>query len=204
MSAVRNPTEAEQIFEGLYAAVDGKAISHEGRRKSGSTDQSLTYGEIVPHSFRALIDLATPKPAGVFFDLGCGTGKPVILAALLYEFSRLVGIELVPELTTAARQVYGTLTAQLIATGQPAPACEFVTGSFLDQNLSQADVVYSHATAFTDALVEKMEAHLHSVRPGTRIALIGRHLDSSAFGLVKATSCEMSWGPSIAYVYLRK
>jgi trans-aconitate methyltransferase len=192
--------EALSLFERLYAAVDGKAISHAARERSGDGDLSLTYGEIVPHSFRALIDEARPQPGEVFYDLGSGTGKPVILSALLYPFSRLVGIERVADLAAAARRVLKDLKSQ---SEQSVPKIRFVTGDILKQDLSDAGVVYSHATAFTYELMDEIEERLHALPRGARVALVGKHLESKAFAFKKSQVCEMNWGPSLAQLYVR-
>jgi SAM-dependent methyltransferase len=188
------------LFERLYAAVDGKAISHAARNKSEAVDQSLTYGEIVPDSFRALIDEAKPQPGEVFYDLGSGTGKPVILAALLYPFSRLIGIERLAPLSAAARRVLRDLKSQA---KRPMPAIRFLTGDILKQNLGDAGVVYSHATAFTYELIDQIEERLHSLPSGARIALVGKTLESKAFAFKKSQVCQMNWGPSLAHLYVR-
>jgi protein-L-isoaspartate O-methyltransferase len=192
--------EALSLFESLYGEIDGKAISHAARQKSGDPDLSLTYGEIVPSSFRALIDEAKPQPGEVFYDLGSGTGKPVILASLLYPFSRLVGIERVGALATAARRVLKELKARA---DPPVPKIRFITGDILKQDFSDAGVVYSHATAFTYELMDQVEERLHTLPRGARVALVGKTLASKAFAFKKGQVCEMNWGPSLASLYVR-
>ncbi len=43
------------------------------------------------------------SPADVFIDFGCGKGRMVLEAALLYRFARVVGVELSPDLSAIAR-----------------------------------------------------------------------------------------------------
>ena len=128
------------------------------------------------------------------------TGKPVILASLLYPFSRLVGIERVGALATAARRVLRELKARA---DPPVPQIRFITGDILKQDFSDAGVVYSHATAFTYELMDQVEERLHSLPRGARVALVGKTLASKAFAFKKGQVCEMNWGPSLASLYVR-
>ena len=54
----------------------------------------FAYGEAEIDSFAWVLHHAHPKPGEVFYDLGSGLGKAVILAFLLHDFQKLVGIEL--------------------------------------------------------------------------------------------------------------
>jgi hypothetical protein len=38
------------------------------------------------------------SPGGVFYDLGCGIGKPVFAAGLIHKFDKLVGVEILEDL----------------------------------------------------------------------------------------------------------
>lgn len=59
---------------------------------------------------------------GRFYDLGCGTGKPLIAAALLHEFDSCTGIEVLEGLTTAAREIVRIYdTKGRTALGRPIP-----------------------------------------------------------------------------------
>lgn len=110
---------AIKLIRELYRHIDGREISLQGR-KNIRDHQSLTYGEIVPQSFlQILSSIITPSlsssslsstqhssPHKVFVDLGCGVGVPVMIAALSgFQFSKVWGIELLPELAEAAISV---------------------------------------------------------------------------------------------------
>lgn len=61
---------------------------------------SLTYGEIEFFSFWNIIQRCCPSKGDVFVDLGHGTGRALVAAALLFgnEFSKIYGVELIPGL----------------------------------------------------------------------------------------------------------
>ena len=55
----------------------------------------LTYGELRPAGVAKMLQLASAKPGEIYFDLGSGTGKTVVLAWLLGL--NACGVELVKE-----------------------------------------------------------------------------------------------------------
>jgi hypothetical protein len=108
------------FFRFLYAGVDGIALSHDashdGQRKEYA-DKSLTYGEISYASFVQILDfcmhsLSISSSIGlVFVDLGCGTGKAVVTAALSnHNFRKVWGIEIAEALAACASRITENLT----------------------------------------------------------------------------------------------
>jgi hypothetical protein len=53
------------------------------------------------------------RRGGYFYDLGCGTGKPLVAAALLHEFDVCCGIEVLEGLYTAAVEITGLYNAKV-------------------------------------------------------------------------------------------
>ena len=114
-------TAAPIIIRALYKNVTGNEASLEyiRRRKVeqdvSSADKSLTYGEIVPSSFLQILGYTAPSASPdnhlenksrVFYDLGCGIGRAVICAALSPSpFTKVIGIELIPQLCESANEV---------------------------------------------------------------------------------------------------
>ena len=112
---------AIKVSRHLYRSVDGRGISLAVRKeKLGLDDASLTYGEIVPQSFLQILRLCNPmardEGSGAlrFVDLGSGTGRACITAALSpHGFTHVTGIELLPELHSAALLVQESLKTML-------------------------------------------------------------------------------------------
>ena len=92
------------IIRALFKNVTGNEVSLRYIQKAhdelliSKTDQSLTYGEIVPSSFLQILGFTAPPlteedatSSRIFYDLGCGTGRAVICAALSpYPFSKVI------------------------------------------------------------------------------------------------------------------
>ena len=54
----------------------------------------LIYGEVVFQYFIPLLGYAKPQKGEIFYDLGCGAGKPLITASLAFpELKVCKGIE---------------------------------------------------------------------------------------------------------------
>ena len=47
-------------------------------------DRNFTYGEVRFASFYPLLKMAKPQAGEVFYDLGCGTGLPSAIAAVMF------------------------------------------------------------------------------------------------------------------------
>ena len=77
---------ARKIFEELYSKENGYLISKQARKKRGINDKKLTYGEVKFDSFYKIVKGISPTSNKVFYDLGSGNGKAVILASLFGDF----------------------------------------------------------------------------------------------------------------------
>lgn len=61
-----------------------------------SSNYATGYGEITGKAMIEIENLATEFQMDTFYDIGCGTGKALLLAVLV-GFKKAVGIEIVPE-----------------------------------------------------------------------------------------------------------
>ena len=68
-------------------------MSEKERNELGNK-QEHTYGEACFQSFVPLLEYASPKAGEVFYDLGCGSGKPMLIASVAFpELKVCKGIE---------------------------------------------------------------------------------------------------------------
>ena len=105
-----------------------------------------------------MLVLAELKPREVFYDLGAGDGRTVIMAA--QEFgARAVGIELREDLAKKALQTVYQLGLQDRVT--------ILHSNLFDVDISPADVVFLYLTTSANEKVKpKLEAEL---KPGARV-----------------------------------
>jgi tRNA A58 N-methylase Trm61 len=107
-----------------------------------------------PLVIRRLLTLADLKPGEIFFDLGAGDGRPVIMAA--QEFgAKAVGIELRQDLAKQALQKIYDLGLQDRAT--------IMNSDIFNIDLRRADVIYLYlTTSANDKVRPKLETELKS------------------------------------------
>jgi predicted RNA methylase len=101
-----------------------------------------------------MIELAELKPGEVFFDLGAGDGRTVIMAAKTYG-ARAVGVEMREDLAKRAMNV--------IHDNGLSDRVTIVNGDMFKVDMSSADVVYLYLTTSANEKVKpKMETELRS------------------------------------------
>ena len=87
----------------MYKGIDGETASKSECHTKNLSGQEYTYGEIVFDHFVAVLDYIKPQDGEVFWDLGCGTGRPMVAAALAYpRLAACKGVELLEQLVELA------------------------------------------------------------------------------------------------------
>ena len=105
-----------------------------------------------------MLELAQLKPGEVFFDLGAGDGRTVIMAAKTFG-ARAVGVEMREDLAKRALSV--------IHDNGLGDRVTIVNGDMFKVDLTSADVVYLYLTTSANEKVKpKMEAEL---KKGVRV-----------------------------------
>jgi len=107
---------------------------------------------------RHMLILAQLKPGEVFFDLGAGDGRTVIMAAKEFG-ARAVGVELREDL---AKRALSTVYEEGLQ-----DRVTIVNGDMFNVDLSSADVVFLYLTTSANEKIKpKLEAEL---KPGARV-----------------------------------
>lgn len=92
--------------------------------------RTLTYGEFDLDFFLKLLDLYDPGPGSSFVDLGSGSGRCALAAALHKpQWQECTGVELLPELTKFATAVHSDLLASAAAYGAVSSSSSANSGS---------------------------------------------------------------------------
>ncbi len=105
-----------------------------------------------------MLVLAELKPGEVFFDLGAGDGRTVIMAAKEFK-ARAVGVELREDLAEKALSAVYEEGLQDKVT--------IINGDMFNVDLSPADVVFLYLTTSANEKIKpKLEAEL---KPGARV-----------------------------------
>ena len=160
--------------------------------------------EISNTQIKNLIDLADFKKTDVFYDLGSGTGKAVILASLFGDFSKLVGIEEIEDLHRASVDIfrrYETEVKPILPSEKQKQVIELVNSDFLEFDISEADLIFAHSTCFYDELMIALEKKCALLRKGTKLILVTKNFNSPLFEPLKSSEYPMSWGKATVNFY---
>jgi len=116
------------------------------------------YVPTPPQVIRQMLILAELKPREVFFDLGAGDGRAVIMAAKDFG-ARAVGVELREDLV---KKALGTVYESGLQ-----DRVTIVNGDIFNVDLTSADVVFLYLTTSANEKIKpKLEAEL---KPGVRV-----------------------------------
>lgn len=107
---------------------------------TASGKKEEVYGEIEFLHFYAILQRAEIHKAKTFWDLGCGTGKPMVLASLCFpHLEKIIGVELIGQLVEYGKKAISELGESKV---------EIYEGDLLEHDWSEADVVYVASLCF--------------------------------------------------------
>lgn len=188
------------LFNEIFSKIDGFTASKTARTNLNLlSDSALTYGEVEFNSFQEIIQLANPKKGEVFYDLGSGTGKPVFIAALCFEFSACKGIELLEPLYALSCQAQKEFYTKIDS--KNLPEIEFHQGDFIQDDFSSANIIFINATCFPADLWEKLVNKFNQMPHGTRIIINSKRIESPYYEEIHSGSHLMSWGMNSVRIY---
>lgn len=168
--------------------------------------KSLTYGELHPNSWYRALRCLKLRKEDVVVDLGSGTGKIIVQAALQSTCKKLIGIEILHNRHEEAMCAHAKLERSMPRTSA---RINFIEGNFLEANISEATVVYMANHVFEEPLptniLEKLKT-LPSLRavvcmtePCFKHTDVCHKLDKacasfySKFKLESKGRCDVSW-----------
>ncbi len=196
--------QRKRIFDHLYLGINGNQISKKARATLKTDIYGLMYGEISFESFASLLTVIQPKPTDVFYDLGSGTGKAVFCSAMLYEWKKCSGIELLPDLYDTSikqlKKLNASPEAKRYFVKLPLPI-QFTQGDFLEVDFSDATVIFINATSFTAEFWQLIINKLDTLPIGVRIIVTSKKLTPPCYQLLEAKMYLMSWGWNSVYIY---
>ncbi len=200
---------ALSLLNKIYDHVNAELVSKNDRVKLNMDEDNFIYGEIVPASFVRILERASPQPGEVFYDLGSGSGKALLTAALHYDFSEVIGIELLPGLCQLANNLVFQANEALASSHQAyadiylrrLSSIKIVADNFHHQDISSADIVFINATCFSYGTWEKMIDSLESIKNGSRVIVTSKKIKRDQFLLLDEGLDLMGWGMNSVNIY---
>lgn len=190
---IRSP--GKQSMEDLYRGKDGGyCITDIERDLIVQSGGDPTYGEVVYDTVRYLIQELKPTSRDVFYDLGSGVGKMVVQMYLESPVKKSCGIELSATRHACAEGVKAELKSQKLLDKKR--ALVFIKGDFLQQNFSDATIVFMNSLCFSEEVMRSILKKLARGKNHMRVLSSQRFPDDTPFVFKKTYSWPMSWSLS--------
>jgi hypothetical protein len=166
--------------------------------------------EYVNHEFEGSIR------DGNFYDLGSGTGKPVIAMSLIYHFKNLIGIEYLENLFRLSLEIKNTYDRtirdkfennQQLFNFETPNQIEFLQGDFLKHNWEDTSIIFANSTCFSLGMMQNIASKANKeCKSGTIIITFTKRLTnlSTDWELRDGFRRLMTWGIATIYVHRRK
>jgi len=140
---------------------------------------------------RRMLQLAEVKPGEVVYDLGCGDGRVLIIAAREFG-ARAVGIEI-------RKDLYEQCIKKIKELGLE-DRVKVIHGNFFEVDISEADVVFLYLlTSVNERLRPKLEKEL---KPGARV--VSHDFEVLGWKPVKVEDLYEEWRSHRIYLYVIK
>jgi SAM-dependent methyltransferase len=205
-----NTQTLEHLLESLYSHTNAHQLSRKERDRLEITSGEFVYGEIVFLSFIDLLKRLAIKPhQEIFYDLGSGSGKAVITAALSFDFAKVVGIELLPSLYELANKKVAELrtliqwhTNALAASYQQRiKNIYFINANINDCQFTDATLLFVNATCYHPDTWDNFIKKFILLPVGARIVISTKTINHGQFKLLFQEHFLMSWGMSRISAY---
>ena len=193
----KSSKSALKFYLSIYDGINGFELSKTDRSSLGDSFE-MVYGEIDFYTLAQLLRNIHPSESDVFYDLGCGTGKAVIIANLLYPLKKSYGIELLPSL-------YQTCLSSLKKLkSENDKNIHFIQDDFFNIGFKEATIIYLTGTGFFGERKTKLIDKLKECNSGCWVIIVSKQLPETDFTLYFRNFLPMSWGTALISMYRRK
>ncbi len=197
-------SDLKKIHDDLFATSHGYDSSRAGRAQLSIDDKAFTYGEIDFTDFARILESVPLQGKKVFYDLGAGVGKVVMAMALLANFDRLYGIELLEPVVKESKKIladFNTRYRSALPPPQSEAIINFIHDDILDFNYRDADVVFFQATCFNESLMLALTKKLENLKIGNTVITVTKPITSPLYGVLHADDYHMAWGNATVFVH---
>ena len=184
-------------------------------KTTAAGQHNLTYGEIEWPALKTMLDyvqkqaVASPSSVaspsgGRFYDLGCGRGRAVLYMAMSGLFDHSVGIEVLPERVSLAKDALNKLRASIPIAGSKVKLFE---ASFLNPAFKYKDakLVFLSNMCFDNETQNAIFRKLNIEMPKGSLVFCSRPPSEtlSAFETLGIEKVPMTWTPTSEIHILR-
>lgn len=205
-----------QIFQELTAEFDIEKTKEAWNKELDDkclNSSNYTYGEVDFLSLAETFELIKTRhgpirPGGTFYDLGSGSGKGVVAAALIHDFDKCKGIEILESLYDISSQLflaYQQVRLHLVYSfpdlWDRLPDIEFTFGDMFDQDWTDASFIFINSTCFDAKMMEAISSR--EVNPGAWAVSLTKPLKSPNWQIKQSLRKPMSWGEATIFIHER-
>lgn len=176
-------------------------------KTTAAGQHNLTYGEIEWPALKTMLDYVQKQESpsgGRFYDLGCGRGRAVLYMAMSGLFDHSVGIEVLPERVSLAKDALNKLRASIPIAGARVKLFE---ASFLNPAFKYKDakLVFLSNMCFDNETQNAIFRKLNVEMPKGSLVFCSRPPSEtlSAFELLGVERVPMTWTPTSEIHILR-
>eukprot|EP00752_Nemacystus_decipiens_P015160 g13505.t1 len=213
--AVEEMERAEQMVAKLYEHLPAqtlKEMSQQSRIKANQRQDSLVYGEMdLAHFLKVMVKLKRIHGhmisiGGSFWDLGAGSGKLVIAAAMMHNFESSYGVECLEDLRAASRPVldrWKKEEAPKVSSVKAKIRVDFIFADAMKQEgwVAEATLLFVH-TNFSAQNVVEIRRKAGSMKVGAICLSVSlAAVDNEKWGLLAVEPIQTSWGSTKLYVH---
>ena len=197
--------ESQVMFNSVFESYNGYELSLESRKLlSKQKDASLTYGEVSYEGLHAILRIIDPKEGFEFLDLGSGLGKALFLVSVLYPCKRLIGVEMLPLLFSASKDILDGFFNEMQQRfeGVSLPEVSLVNDTFMNTvSVSNSDIIFACATSFNDSQFHFIKESVNSMKEGSHLIVFTRPIYHDFLECVHKGVYQMGWGSPTVYIY---
>ena len=204
--------KAKRTFEKLiekYPTKDMKAVAAKEREAKSFKGTSFVYGELrfVPFActFQKIQNDFTSSrnvKSRNFVDLGSGAGKACFAAALLHPFKKIIGIEILQDLTSTANKI---LREEWKPLSLSEADIEFIRADVTTiEWWKECDVAFANSTCFDRKLMQTISKQSENMERGTFFITFTKELSSECWEVLDAKRYNMSWGAATVFIHRKK
>lgn len=207
----RSPEDQSFIaesFNWLYGNINGKEISKPAKLNYLGNEpfkEFILYGELPFQTWIDIVEKAQPKKDSVFFDLGSGTGRIILQSHMLFDFKKIVGIELLEPLHNKACEVKKNFDEKIkpqILDLLEGRELQLIQQDFFNSDLREADFIFmNHPFKDRGSFQPLEEKFLKELKKGTKIVTIIRPLNNPAFKHLHSQQYTFSWGEASTHFH---
>lgn len=166
-------------------------------------DKIFTYGEVTFDSFLPMLSFVRPQRNEIFYDLGCGSGQPLMVASLAFpKLKACRGIELLEGLARLGDEVTGKLQGISNYRAVPCAPITVTQGDIIAENWLDADIIFAASVCFPAELLEAISDKCSQLKKGTRILFMNTLPARPYIHEVASWKGEFTWGLHLIHYYM--